>query len=137
MTSKIIYKGELETICIHLKSGQEIRTDAPPDNNGKGSAFSPTDLTATSLATCMLTVMGIWARDNGVDMDGASAEVTKHMASDPRRISGIDVKITMPDKIYSEREKSILTKIAHTCPVAQSLHPDLNQHIVILWQDPS
>lgn len=133
MTSKVIYNGSLETTCIHDRSGQEISTDAPVDNNGRGSAFSPTDLAATSLATCMLTVMGIWARDNGVDMDGASAEVTKHMASDPRRISGIDVIITMPAHNYTDREKSILTKIAHTCPVAQSLHPDLRQNIEIRW----
>ena len=134
MTSKVIYKGGLETECIHLKSNDSIRTDAPIDNNGKGAAFSPTDLCATSLATCMLTVMGIWARDNEVDMDGAYADVTKHMGSDPRRITKIDVNLFMPDHEYTSKVKSILTHIAQTCPVAKSLHPDLIQNKVLNWK---
>ena len=133
MTSKVIYKGDLETECIHLTSSQSIRTDAPIDNRGKASAFSPTDLCATSLATCMLTVMGIWARDNDVDMDGAYAEVTKHMGVDPRRIVRIDVQLYFPDKGYSNKEKSIFRHIADTCPVAKSLHPEIEQAIVFNW----
>ena len=134
MTSKVIYKGDLETECIHLKSSESIRTDAPVDNNGKGSAFSPTDLCATSLATCMLTVMGIWARDNGFDMDDAYADVTKHMGTDPRRIIRIDVDIYMPANNYSPREQSILRHIAETCPVGKSLHPDIRQVIEFHWK---
>ena len=84
MTAKVIYKGELETECIHIRSNASITTDAPTDNNGKGSAFSPTDLCATSLATCMLTVMGIWARDHEVNIDGASALSLIHI-SEPTR----------------------------------------------------
>lgn len=129
MTSKVIYKGQLETECIHLSSNDSIRTDAPVDNQGRGSAFSPTDLCATSLATCMLTVMGIWARDNDVDIDGAYANVKKHMGTDPRRITQIDVEIQMPDREYSSKTQSILKHIADTCPVAKSLHPDIIQNI--------
>lgn len=134
MTSKVIYHGDLETECIHLKSGDAFRTDAPIDNNGKGSAFSPTDLAATSLATCMLTVMGIWARDNGVNMDGSTAEVTKHMGANPRRISRIDVTIHMPEQAYDDKTKTVLRHIADTCPVAKSLHPDIEQVVEFKWQ---
>ncbi|HRN33175.1 MAG TPA: OsmC family protein [Saprospiraceae bacterium] len=133
MTSKVIYKGHLETECIHQKSSESIRTDAPTDNNGKGSAFSPTDLCATSLATCMLTIMGIWARDNEVDMDGAYAEVTKHMGTDPRRIVRIDVNLHFPDMNYSSKVQSVFKNIAKTCPVASSLHPDIEQAVTFNW----
>lgn len=134
MTSQVIYKGQLETQCIHLASQDAIRTDAPVDNNGKGSAFSPTDLCATSLATCMLTVMGIWAENNDVDMTGATADVKKHMGTEPRRIVRIDVTLHMPANNYSDKTKNILTHIAETCPVAKSLHPDIEQNIVFDWQ---
>ena len=137
ITSTVKYEGGLRTTCTHVRSGQAINTDAPVDNQGQGSAFSPTDLAATSLATCMLTVMGIWARDNEVNMDGASAEVTKHMGDNPRRITKIDVILNMPQQNYSDKEKNILTKIARTCPVAQSLHPDLEQNIQLVWTDHS
>jgi putative redox protein len=133
MTSKIIYNGDLRTECTHLKSGQTIITDAPVDNNGKGEAFSPTDLTATSLGTCMVTIMGIAARNHDINIDGTSLEVTKHMASEPRRISGIDITLYMPDKSYSSKEKSILEKAGLTCPVAFSLHPDIKQNISFVW----
>ncbi|MFZ1750753.1 MAG: OsmC family protein [Saprospiraceae bacterium] len=133
MTSKITYLGDLRTECIHIRSGQIIITDAPLDNNGKGEAFSPTDLTATSLGTCMVTIMGIAARNHEIDMDGATLEITKHMASDPRRISGIDVKVKLPSDHYTKKEQKILEKAALTCPVALSLHPDINQNIVFIW----
>ena len=93
MTSKVTYTGGLRTTSEHLRSGNTFITDAPVDNNGLGEAFSPTDTVATGLASCMLTVMGIKARDMGVDMDGATAAVTKHMASDPRRISKIEAAL--------------------------------------------
>ncbi|MBK9565726.1 MAG: OsmC family protein [Saprospiraceae bacterium] len=135
MTSKIIYTGDLRTECTHLRSGQTIITDAPVDNNGKGEAFSPTDLAATSLGSCMITIMGISARNHKIDIDGATLEVTKHMASDPRRISGIDIKVNMPQISYTSKEKKILEKAGRTCPVAFSLHPDIIQNIEFVWYD--
>ncbi|NQY05764.1 MAG: OsmC family protein, partial [Flavobacteriaceae bacterium] len=98
-TSSVTYQGHLRTSCIHLKSGNEIITDAPTDNNGKGEAFSPTDTIATGLASCMLTIMGIKANTMDVDLTGAKAEVTKTMASEPRRISKIEVNFNMPKGI--------------------------------------
>lgn len=135
-TSKIIYTGGLRTSTTHLRSGQTIITDAPPDNNGKGEAFSPTDLAATSLGCCMVTIMGIAAEKREIDIEGTEIQITKHMASDPRRISGIDVEFTMPDKKYSKKEKSLLEHAARTCPVAYSLHPDIQQNITFHWPDP-
>ena len=132
MTSKVIYKGNLRTECEHLKSGNTFITDAPTDNNGKGQAFSPTDTVATALASCMLTVMGIKAKDLDTDLTGTEAHVTKHMASDPRRISKIEVvlyfKISPDDKI-----KTILERSANTCPVLYSLHPDIVKDIKFNW----
>lgn len=135
MTSTITYLGNLRTECTHLKSGQTIITDAPVDNNGKGEAFSPTDLTATSLGTCMVTIMGISARNHEIDIDGTKLEVTKHMASDPRRISAIDVNIIFPEHAYSSKEKKILEAAAKTCPVALSLHPEIIQNLNFIWKD--
>lgn len=131
MTSKVTYLGELRTECKHLLSGQKIITDAPPDNQGKGEAFSPTDLTATSLATCILTTMGIRAKE--LDITGARAEVTKIMASDPRRISRIEVKIKMPKNDFSDKDKKVLEAIARTCPVALSLSENIEQVIDFEW----
>ena len=104
MTSEVIYKGALRTECKHLRSGNSILTDAPVDNKGKGETFSPTDLVATSLAACILTTIGIKLEEKGVDIAGAKAEVEKVMASDPRRISEINMKIYMPAKNYSDKE---------------------------------
>ncbi len=134
MTSKVTYLGDLRTECIHLRSGQTIITDAPVDNNGKGEAFSPTDLTATSLGTCMVTVMGIAALSHDFNIDGTVLEITKIMAADPRRISGVEVRLIMPDKIYSLKEQKILETAARTCPVALSLHPDLRQELMFVWK---
>jgi len=130
MTSKITYLGDLRTECTHLRSGQTIITDAPLDNNGKGEAFSPTDLTATSLGTCMVTIMGISARNHNINIDGTQLEITKHMASDPRRISQIDVKIILPHNNYSDKEMKLLDAAARTCPVALSLHPEIVQNVI-------
>lgn len=131
MTSKVTYLGDLRTECKHLLSGQKIITDAPPDNQGKGEAFSPTDLTATSLATCILTTMAIRAKE--LDITGARAEVTKIMASDPRRISRIEVKIKMPKNDFSDKDKKVLEAIARTCPVALSLSENIEQVIDFEW----
>lgn len=132
MTSKVIYTGELRTSCTHMGSGNQFITDAPIDNNGLGQAFSPTDTVATGLASCMLTVMGIKARDFNVDLKNANAEVTKIMAANPRRISGIEVKLQLPSKV-SEKHRKILEHTANTCPVIQSLHPEIKKDIRFNW----
>ena len=132
MTSKVTYNGNLRTTCLHLRSGNEFVTDAPLDNNGLGEAFSPTDTVATGLASCMITVMGIKARDLEVDLSGATVEVTKHMASDPRRISKIELKLELP-KAVSEKNRVILQRTADTCPVHHSLHPDIEKIITYSW----
>lgn len=134
MTSTVKYSGELRTLCVHLSSENTIITDAPTDNHGKGETFSPTDLTATSLAACMLTVMGIKATQMSIDINGTYAEVTKIMAAEPRRIGEIIVKVVMPLNVYSDKEKAIVENTARTCPVFYSLHPDLKKTIEFVWQ---
>lgn len=133
-TSTVKYVGQLRAESVHLASNNKIITDAPKDNFGKGEAFSPTDLTATSLAQCILTTIGIKAGQEGLrDIDGATADVTKVMYSDPRRIGEIHIKIAFPKKDYSEKERKMYENIAHTCPVARSLHPDIKQQIEFHW----
>lgn len=132
-TSEVTYLGDLRTSSVHLQSENTIITDAPLDNNGKGEAFSPTDTVANSLASCMFTVMGIKARDLGVDFSGSTAQVTKVMAAEPRRISEIHVVFQMnlsPD----DKTKTILERTAMTCPVHYSLHPDIKREIVFNWK---
>lgn len=129
-TSKITYRGNLRTEAVHLKSGNSIITDAPPDNNGKGEAFSPTDLLATSLGSCMLTIMGIVAERNGIDLKGTSVEITKIMEANPRRVGEIIVEFSMPANNYTEQEKKLLENAAHTCPVAKSLSAELKQTVI-------
>lgn len=134
MTSKVKYNGDLRTLATHTRSGSTIETDAPPDNNGKGERFSPTDLVATALASCMVTVMGIKARDMGVNIDGTECEIEKIMAANPRRISEIKVSIQFPkDNLYTDKEKQILENTANTCPVIQSLHPDCKKTVSFHW----
>ncbi|MBC7615131.1 MAG: OsmC family protein [Pedobacter sp.] len=128
-TSKITYTGELRTASIHLKSGTEIITDAPVDNQGKGEAFSPTDLLATALGNCMLTIVGIAAKTHGFNIDGTTAEITKIMGENPRRVTEIVVNLQFPANNYSNKEKEIIERSARTCPVAYSLHPDIKQEI--------
>jgi len=132
MTSKVTYLGDLRTSSIHLQSGSEIISDAPLDNNGKGEAFSPTDTVANALASCMLTVMGIKARDMGVSLTGSVAEVTKSIQAEPRRISGIKVVFTMKSDA-DDKAKTILERTALTCPVHQSLHPDIVKDVTFNW----
>lgn len=129
-TSKVIYQGDLRTSAIHLQSSNEIITDAPTDNQGKGEAFSPTDLLATSLASCMLTIIGIKARDINVDLAGTTAEVTKVMTADPRRVSEIHVAISFNQQL-DEKTQKIFYNTALTCPVAKSIHPDITQKVTI------
>ena len=132
MTSRVNYLGDLRTSAIHIASGKNIISDAPIDNQGKGEAFSPTDTVATALASCLLTIMGIKARDLNIDITKTSAEVTKVMASNPRRISEIQITVNFT-KSYDQRIKKILEKAALTCPVSNSLHPDLKQNILFNW----
>lgn len=134
MTTKVVYQGGLRTQATHIKSSSTLLTDAPLDNRGKGATFSPTDMVATALASCILTIMGIKAEDKGWDISGAYAEVTKTMSSSgARRISEIEVLIYMPKRNYSEETKIILEKTAHSCPVGRSLHPDLEEKVRFFW----
>jgi len=128
-TSTIYYQGALHTEARHNQSGTIIVTDAPVDNQGKGEAFSPTDLCATSLACCMLTVMGIMAEGKGIPFNKAEIQLQKIMASDPRRIIGIEIDMTIFDEGLDEKMMQILQHTALTCPVAKSLHPDIKQDI--------
>ncbi|MHB1278148.1 MAG: OsmC family protein [Bacteroidia bacterium] len=129
-TSEVIYLGNLRTESTHVRSGNKMITDAPIDNQGKGEYFSPTDTVATALATCMITTMAIAAQGRGINLEGCRAEVMKHMASAPRRIEAIEVTVYFSPQIhYTEDEMQILEKIGRECPVARSLHPDLEQRI--------
>ena len=132
MTSKVNYLGDLRTSAIHIASGKNFITDAPIDNQGKGEAFSPTDTVATALASCLLTIMGIKARDLNIDIKNTTAEVSKVMASNPRRISEIQITVNFT-RSYDQRIKKILEKAALACPVSNSLHPDLKQNILFNW----
>ena len=131
-TAKVTYLGGLRTQNQHIKSGGAYFTDAPVDNHGKGEAFSPTDTVATGLANCMLTVMGIKANQMEVNMEGSYAEVTKVMASDPRRISEIHVELHLPADL-DDKTKTILQRTGETCPVHYSLHPDIHKVVNFHW----
>ncbi len=128
-TSKITYNGGLRTTSIHQHSGNEIITDAPVDNKGKGAAFSPTDLLATSLGNCMLTIVGIAANEHGFNIDGTTCEITKVMAENPRRVTEIVVDFQFPANDYSDKDKKIIERSANTCPVMYSLHPDIKKTV--------
>lgn len=123
------YLGELRVSSTHLASNTEIITDAPVDNNGKGDSFSPTDLVATALGTCMITVMGIYAEKNGILMPNVYSRTNKVMSSSPRKISKLKIEIIFEGNQLSEEEKQSLKNVALNCPVAKSLHPDLKQEI--------
>jgi uncharacterized OsmC-like protein len=134
MTSEIIYEGNLRTSATHIYSGTTLETDAPLDNQGMAQRFSPTDLLATSLGNCMMTIMGIKARDMNIDLKGTKIEIQKHMKADPRRVSGIDVTFHLPGGLnLEEKDKTILERAALTCPVAKSIHPDIVQNVVFNW----
>lgn len=133
ITAKVKYIGQLRTEATHVRSNNHIITDAPVDNNGKGEAFSPTDLVATSLASCMLTIMGIKAETNAINFNNASVDVIKQMAADPRRISAISLSFVL-SKSLSEKERKLLEHAAKTCPVAHSIHPDIKTDVVFNYQ---
>jgi len=133
-TAHVVYKGNLHAESKHLNSGQIVETDAPIDNKGRGAAFSPTDLCATSLASCMITTLGIYAQAHGVQIVAMEALVTKHMASDPRRIAKIDIalSISLPVELLVDLKlQTVLERVALNCPVARSLHPDIEQNLAI------
>ena len=132
MTSKITYLGELRTTCEHLQSGSTILTDAPTDNHGKGEAFSPTDLVATSLGSCMISIMAIKSKDLDVDLVDSTVEITKIMQAEPRKIAKIIVSLHLPDT--TEKNKVILERAAMTCPVFLSLHPDIEKDVTFHWK---
>ena len=132
-TIKTIYLGELRTENEHLQSGNKVITDAPTDNRGKGEFFSPTDLLATALGSCIMTIMGIKARDNNIDIEGTRVDVTKIMASGPRRVAEVIVEFTFPEKNYTDKEKQLVESVAGISPVPLSLHPDLKQTIKFNW----
>lgn len=132
-TSIVRYLGELRTSSMHMQSGTEIITDAPTDNQGKGEAFSPTDMVANSLATCMITIMAIKARDMDLELKGTTAEVTKVMAAEPRRISEIHIHFEMNHNADA-KTKTILERVAMQCPVHYSLHPDIKKEITFNWK---
>ena len=135
-TVDTIYIGELRTEATHLRSGNKLITDAPADNQGKGEYFSPTDLVATALGSCLITVMGIAARTHNFSIDGARLLITKEMTSfSPRKIAEIVVEITFPVASYSDQQKKILDYVIKTCPVALSLHPDIKQTVSLIFQE--
>lgn len=135
MTSTVTYEGALRTNCLHLQSDTAILTDAPKDNHGKGEAFSPTDLVATALAACAISIMGIKATAMGVDnkLIGTKVDVTKIMYAEPRRIGEIIIQFQFPENDFTEKEKKIFENAAMTCPVFLSLHPDIKKEISFSW----
>lgn len=134
MTATIVYLGQLRTAATHVQSNTTIETDAPTDNQGKGERFSPTDLLATALGSCMMTIMGIKARDLQIELNGTTLSIQKHMVADPRRVGAVDVVFDFPSTLrLNEKEKQILENAARTCPVAKSIHPEIQQKIVFNW----
>ncbi|HRI27271.1 MAG TPA: OsmC family protein [Chitinophagales bacterium] len=134
MTSRVTYTTQLRTQAIHLQSGNCIITDAPTDNEGRGEAFSPTDLVATALASCMLTIMGIVAQRNNLLIDGTTAQITKIMQANPRKIVRIEIAITMPAQTeFTNKVKTLLENAARTCPVALSINPYIEQVVTFKW----
>jgi putative redox protein len=134
MTSTVIYEGELRTVALHIASGTTIETDAPVDNQGKGERFSPTDLVATALGSCMLTIMGQKARDHKIDLKGTRIEIQKIMKAEPRKMSGVTLTFHLPDNLrLNEKQIIILQRSAETCPVMLSIHPDIVVEVNFNW----
>ena len=133
MTTSVTYLGNLRTSSVHLQSGSTMLTDAPTDNNGKGEAFSPTDTVTNGLATCMFTIMAIKCNTMDLELIGSTASVTKVMAEGPRRIAKIIIEFNMVG-VIDEKTQMILEKIAFTCPVHLSLHPDIIRDVTFIWK---
>lgn len=133
MTSKVTYLGDLRTSSVHLQSGTEILSDAPKDNHGKGEAFSPTDLLANALGSCMISIMAIKSRDLDLDLTGSTIDVTKIMQAEPRKIAKIEIVMNM-SIATDEKNKTILERVAMNCPVLLSLNPDIEKDITFHWK---
>ena len=134
MTATIVYTGQLRCSATHNQSGSVIETDAPTDNRGKGERFSPTDLLCVSLGTCIITTMGIKATDMGIDLNGATLQVQKHMFSEPRRVGKIEVTLSFPASLQlQDKDKTILQRTGDNCPVQKSIHPDIETVVVYNW----
>lgn len=129
-TSELVYQGELRTLATHVYSGTQIFTDAPLDNHGKAEGFSPTDLVATALGCCMMTIMGIEANKEQIRLEGTAIAIRKIMAANPRRISGVEVTFSIPAGTLTEEQKKVLENAALNCPVAKSIHPGIRQDVV-------
>lgn len=135
MTAQVNYKGDLRCECTHLQSGTVTETDAPTDNRGKGERFSPTDTLCVSLATCMITTMGIKAGDMNIELSGTTMDVTKHMLSNPRRIGKIDITLHLPTSLnITQPDKLTLQNIGDNCPVMKSIHPEVKVAVEYLWR---
>ena len=134
-TVRTIYKGDLRTKAVHVQSGSTITTDAPVDNKGKGENFSPTDLVATALGSCIFTIMGITARENGFSIDGSSCKITKIMTDNPRKIGEIKIEIDFAGGEFSDKQKKILESCVKTCPVALTLHESVIQNVKLLFKE--
>src|SRR4051812_14110312 len=134
MTSQILYKGNLRTEATHLQSQTIIETDAPVDNHGKGERFSPTDIVATALGSCMLTIMGIKAREMQVNLESTAINISKIITDNPRRISGIEIHFSFPECVQAdEKQRAVLERATLTCPVAKSIHPDIQLNVQFGW----
>jgi uncharacterized OsmC-like protein len=133
MTSKVTYLGDLRTSSIHIQSGTEILSDAPTDNNGKGEAFSPTDLLANALGSCVMTIMAIKSRDFDVDLTGSTVEVTKIMQAEPRKVAKIQLVLHLSVAV-DQKTKTILERTGMNCPVLLSLNPDIDKEITFHWK---
>ena len=133
MTSKVTYLGDLRTSSVHLQSGTEILSDAPKDNHGKGEAFSPTDLLANALGSCMISIMAIKSRDLDLDLTGSTIDVTKIMQAEPHKIDKIKIVMNM-SIATDEKNKTILERVAMNCPVLLSLNPDIEKDITFHWK---
>ena len=135
MTATIVYEGNLRTVCTHEKSGSELETDAPVDNQGKGERFSPSDLLVTALGSCMMTIMGIKARDLDINLEGTKIEIEKVMKQEPRRVGGINLTFHFQGSLQlEEKQQTILERAAHTCPVIYSIHPDIDVKVEFKWK---
>ncbi len=133
-TARTIYKGDLRTEITHLRSGSVIVTDAPVDNKGKGEKFSPTDMVASALGSCIFTIMGIAAREHGFSIDGSSCKITKIMTDAPRKIGEIVIEFDFTANEYTAKQKKILDYCVKTCPVSLSLHESIKQNVTLLFK---
>lgn len=132
-TISLEYKGQLSSQMVHERSGMKWTTDAPVDNHGLGRSFSPTDALAASLGSCYMTIMGIAAQKHKIDIEGASMTIGKYMRNDPRRLHKVALRLVMPARSYSAKQKEILINAGRSCPVSRSLHSEVIVDFQIAW----